>query len=131
MVSAIHNRVNYNSPNKRVIININSEPELNLWKERGIDELVSQHTMSFFTRFNINSDFLNTDPSLWESNNYYQEARHCLSFVKVVNDTAERAVALVSQFNSSLTRNEEQKQYLFKVVAEHRRAHPTADKLNL
>jgi len=47
--------------------------------------------------------------------------------VKVVNDLAERGVALVQEFNSSLTRNEEQKQYLLQVVEQHRRqfAEPT------
>jgi hypothetical protein len=40
--------------------------------------------------------------------------------VKVVNDLAERAVALIQEFNSSLTRNEEQKQYLLQVVEDHR-----------
>jgi len=32
--------------------------------------------------------------------------------MKVVNDSAERAIALMQQYNSSLTKNEEQKQYL-------------------
>jgi len=40
--------------------------------------------------------------------------------VKVVNDLAERGVALVEEFNASLTRNEEQKQHLMQVVENHR-----------
>ena len=40
--------------------------------------------------------------------------------VKVVNNLAERGVALVQEFNSSLTRNEEQKQYLLQLVEHHK-----------
>jgi len=32
--------------------------------------------------------------------------------MKVVNDSAERAIALMQQYNSFLTKNEEQKQFL-------------------
>jgi hypothetical protein len=38
----------------------------------------------------------------------------------VVNDLAERGVALIQQFNSSMTRDEEQTQYLLQVVEQHR-----------
>jgi len=40
--------------------------------------------------------------------------------VKVVNDLAEHGVALIQEFNSALTRNEEQKQFLPQVVDDHR-----------
>jgi len=36
--------------------------------------------------------------------------------MKVVNNSAERAIALMQQYNSSLTKNEEQKQYLLWLV---------------
>ena len=42
--------------------------------------------------------------------------------VKVVNDLAERGVALIQEFNSSITRNEEQKKFLLQVVENHRSA---------
>jgi len=37
-----------------------------------------------------------------------------------VNDFAERGVDLVQQFKSSLTRDEEQKQFILQVVEHHR-----------
>ena len=48
--------------------------------------------------------------------------------VKVVNDLAERGVALVQEFNASLTKNEEQKQYLLQVIEDHRRKFPQPTK---
>ena len=48
--------------------------------------------------------------------------------LKVVNDNAERAVSLIQTFNNTITKNEEQKQYLLKIVLEHRKAFPTPAK---
>jgi len=45
-----------------------------------------------------------------------------------VNDRAERAVKLVSDYNSSITTNEEQKQYLLQIILNHRAKYPQARK---
>lgn len=131
IVDAIKNKAHCNDAVKRVTINTNSEAELKLWRQRNIDELVSMHTMNLFSRFNIDVNFFNLDPSLWESNISYQTARRYLSFLKVTNDCAERAVALVKRFNPSITKKEEQKQYLYQVISEHIKKHPNANKSNL
>lgn len=96
-----------------------------------LHELVSQRSMKFFSRFNINVDFLKTDPELWATNDDYKNAKHYLSHLKVVNDCAERGVALMKEFNSSITKNEEQKQYLLKVVQKHRKRFPNVNKSTL
>ncbi len=41
--------------------------------------------------------------------------------LKVVNDIAERAVALARDFNGSLSRDPEQQQFLLQVVEHHRK----------
>ena len=46
--------------------------------------------------------------------------------MKVVNDTAERGIALIQIYNESLTRDEEQRQCLLRFVARHRKMYPTA-----
>ena len=48
--------------------------------------------------------------------------------LKVVNDTAEGGVALIQAHSGSLTRDEEQLQYLLQVVAAHRQAVPQPTK---
>ena len=39
----------------------------------------------------------------------------------MVNDTAERGVKLIQDFNNSITKNEAQKQYLLQCVEEYRK----------
>ena len=77
--------------------------------------------MRFFHILELSDDFLQYDPSEWGLIPTYQRSRVAAQSVKVVNDLAERGVALVQEFNSSLTRNEEQRQFLLQVVEEHRK----------
>ena len=51
--------------------------------------------------------------------------------MKVVYNTAERTIALMQQYNSSLTKNDEQKQYLLRLVERHRKQYPTYAKSTL
>jgi hypothetical protein len=51
-----------------------------------------------------------------------------LSSLKVVNDIAERAVALARDFNGSLSRDSEQQQFLLQVVEHHRKEFPVPTK---
>ena len=46
----------------------------------------------------------------------YQNGISVLSHVKVVNDTAERGVKLITDFNDKITKDEEQKQFLKQTV---------------
>jgi len=45
-----------------------------------------------------------------------------------VNDTAERAVKPMQEYNSLITTNEEQKQYLLQFISQHRAKYPQARK---
>ena len=57
-------------------------------------------------------NFMAKDPTEWNDDPSYQELKTAASKMMVVNDSTERAIALMQQYNSSLTKNEEQKQYL-------------------
>ena len=48
--------------------------------------------------------------------------------LRVVNDTAERGVKLIQDFNILLTKNEEQKQFVLQAVDECRRLYPDVKK---
>lgn len=48
--------------------------------------------------------------------------------MQVVNDFAERGVALIQNYNSILTKDENQKQFLLQVVESHRKRFPDARK---
>jgi len=46
----------------------------------------------------------------------------------VVNDCAERGVALIQSYNNALTKNEDEKQYLLQLVSDHRKKYPKPNK---
>lgn len=75
--------------------------------------------------------FLTKDPSEWPTDEVYIEMREKARQMKVVNDCAERGIALITKFNASLTKNEQQKQYLLRVVDLHRKKFPVASKSNI
>jgi len=72
----------------------------------------------------IEETFLELPPEKWEHDAGFQEGRVKLKKLKVVNNGAEREVAMVSAFNDSLTKDEETKQMLLEVVKHHHHLHP-------
>ena len=48
--------------------------------------------------------FLQVDPSKWSENAEYVKAKDYVEKMNVVNDNAERAVALIQSFNTHLTK---------------------------
>ena len=86
-----------------------------------LHNFVTKSTINFFTILGLSHEFLQVDPSDWEFQPEYQESKRLVLSLKVINDLAERGVALIQEFNSSLTRNQEQKQYLLQVVENHRK----------
>ena len=65
---------------------------------------------------------------------FLQDFQMRLSIVcglNVINDAAQRGVALTQSFNSSITTDEEQKQFLLQIVEEHRRSLPNLNKSKL
>ncbi|KAL7640595.1 UNVERIFIED_CONTAM: hypothetical protein RMT77_008870 [Armadillidium vulgare] len=96
-----------------------------------ISDFVSKHSKRFFERFNLPSNFLEQDPQTWRINEQY---KHCLKIVekiKVVNDAAERGIKLIQEYNSKLTKDEEQKNYIIQVVASYRKRFPDVSKATI
>src|SRR6218665_4048706 len=86
-----------------------------------LNNFVTKNTNNFFTILGISQEFLQADPSEWECDTEYKRSQRLVQTLRVVNDLAERGVALIQEFNSTLTRDEEQKQYLLQVIEDHRR----------
>ena len=89
-----------------------------------LSDLASSASLRFLKSFRINETFLELPPDQWDVDESFQEGRRKLKKLKIVNDGAERGVAMISTFNDSLTRDEETKQALLQVVEHHRRLHP-------
>ncbi|XP_025192732.1 uncharacterized protein LOC126553881 [Aphis gossypii] len=87
-------------------------------------ELISNKSIQFFQRFRISKDFLHKDPSLWNITTEYKEAKDVITTLKVVNDSAERGVKLMEEFNDKFTKQEEQKQYVLQIVQDYRKQYP-------
>ena len=60
----------------------------------------------------------------------FQKGLSIVSGPNVTNDAAERGVALIESVNSSITTDEEEKQFLLEIVEEHQRSLPNSNKSN-
>lgn len=79
-------------------------------KEKRKSDRMEVDSWNLFRRLRINTDFLELDPVEWPQNEEYLSAK-----AKIDDDTAERGVKLMEDYNSSITKNERQKQYLLQV----------------
>ena len=98
-------------------------------EDKELCDLVNSSSISCLRALNVDVDFMfSTDPEMWEVNPTFQESKDVIKSLKVVNDAAERSIALMSSFNSSLTKNEEEMQRLIQVVGDHRKRVPDSSK---
>uniref|UniRef100_H3AY42 Uncharacterized protein n=1 Tax=Latimeria chalumnae TaxID=7897 RepID=H3AY42_LATCH len=89
---------------------------------------ITQQTKGFFNALGLPKGFLHKDPEVWLQDSDYEAAQKIVKGLKVVNDTAEKDVALIQEFNDHLTHNEEQKQFLLHIVSQHRKLCPNSKK---
>jgi len=65
--------------------------------------------MMMFKRFGLSTNFLKMDPSEWNTQNDYIHGQQTIRSLKVVNDTAERGVKLMEEFNDKITKDKDQR----------------------
>ena len=86
-------------------------------------DLASSLSLRFLKSLRIKDTFVELPPEQWEDDTGFQEGRMKLEMLKVVNDGAERGVAMITTFNDTFAKDEETKQALLQVVEHHRRQH--------
>ncbi|CAI6355839.1 unnamed protein product [Macrosiphum euphorbiae] len=91
-------------------------------------ELLTPKSKNLFQRFQLSMEFLHQNPENWPNIDSYIEAKNILHHLSVINDAAERGVKLMEDFNTKFTKNENQKQYVLKVVQEYRKKYPSHTK---
>jgi len=91
-------------------------------------DFVTKNTITFFETLNLDKDFLKKPVREWPELEGFKNAATSVNKISVVNDSAERAIALMKEFNSSLTKDEKQKQQLLKTVMENRLMYPKKTK---
>lgn len=121
MIAALQNK-GHEKPARRVKVEI---PHISTTK---LSDFVSVNTRKLFAALGIEQGFLQTNPNTWKTNKQFLEGHNKIKCLKVVNDAAERGVALIQNFNAAITNNEEQKQYLLQVVELHRTLYPNSNK---
>ena len=95
-------------------------------------DLVTEASWEFFDV--VKSDplpWLTKNVTEWESNYDYQSVRSFVSTVKVVNDAAERAIALAKEYYAILTTDSRVRRLICQVVEKDRMEFPDASKKTL
>lgn len=115
MITAMKNVTGPENPCKRTNL------QLEDLKTKTLADFCSSSSFFLFDRLGIKPDFLESDPSTWESNEDYMAGNRLVSSLSVVNDRAERGVALMQRYNQALTKDEDQREYLLQVVEKHRK----------
>lgn len=105
--------------------------DLDTFIEKNLEDFISAKSRTLFELMELPDTFLTVDPDLWKDREDYQKAAESVHAIKVVNDHAERGVALIQEFSGLMTHDELQLQYLLQVVQEHRQAYPDTKKETL
>ncbi|CAH2101754.1 unnamed protein product [Euphydryas editha] len=82
-------------------------------EEKNIEDFVTSNTLRFFRILGIPSAFLQKEPRVWEEDEDYKASREIVRSMRVVNDIAERGVALIEEFNKLITTDEERNNSFF------------------
>ncbi|GBO01218.1 hypothetical protein AVEN_69882-1 [Araneus ventricosus] len=99
--------------------------------EKAIEDFISQKNLNLLKKLNIDISFLNISPDLLDRGDSYLKSQEIFKNLRVVNDTAERGVKLMQDFNGLPTIDEEQKQFLLQCVEDHKKQYPDCKKATL
>ena len=83
---------------------------------KSLPDLFTSKSRTIITLLSIDDSFLDADTKTWTQLPAYMEGQQRAVALKVVNDCAERGVALMTTYNQILTKDESQKQFLLQVV---------------
>ncbi|KAK0053559.1 hypothetical protein Bpfe_017019 [Biomphalaria pfeifferi] len=86
-----------------------------------LEDLVTERTTSFFDVLmeegkEKSQTFLKKPPGQWTSDPVFKKFYELAAHMTVVNDVAERGISLIEKYNDTLTKNEEQKQFILRLV---------------
>lgn len=128
MINAIKHKKSDNT--REIRFNV-KESDLDTLVQTDLSVFISVESLFLFKQLQLSYGFFDIHPDLWETNQDYIEGKKILKSLEVVNDVAERGVALITAYNRCLTRNEEQKQLLLQLIQHHRQKFPNCTKTTL
>ena len=96
-----------------------------------LDKLVTKFSRNFFSFLNLSTTFLESDPITWENRPDYNSNLKIVKSLQVINDRGERCVKLISEYNLALTRDDDIKQSICRIVKKFREHYPNFKKETL
>ena len=60
-----------------------------------LEHFVTRRTHAFFVKLRLSTDFLSSDPEIWETRDDYKETCEIINRLHVTNDNAQSGVALI------------------------------------
>lgn len=102
-----------------------------------LETFVSCRSMDFFDLLSFNgkaearTTFLQKEPAQWSDDSTYTVFQERARTMKVVNDVAERGIALIEQYSGQITKDEKELQCLLLLVDKHRKKVTEPTKANL
>ena len=91
-------------------------------------DFVSYKSKVLFSSFELQTEFFDLDPSIWDDNEEYQTASEFFQNLLVVNDAAERGVKFMKDYNRILTKDQEQVKFILQVVDSYRKKYQSHTK---
>jgi len=125
IVKAMYEEEGEEDPPKRITV------ALETFREKSLPDFVTKRSIGLFERMDLPDTFLHIDPEMWDNHEDFKKAQDIVLAMQVVNDHAERGVALIQEFSGLLTKSEPQLQFLLQVVQEHRKTFPDSRKQTL
>ena len=96
-------------------------PITNNFRSKYLKNFIGPDSWTFFELFNVEPTFLYKPVNQWSADDNFKMLSPIVRALKVVNDSAERALGMITNFHlDRITRSEEQKQYLLQVQHEIR-----------
>jgi len=87
-----------------------------------LSDFANEGSLLFFKKLGVEPEFLKKTPNEWKDDTSFQTLSVLVRNLPTTNDAAERGVGLAAQFNNKLTKSESQRQGLYLVVANDRKA---------
>ena len=79
---------------------------LGFLRDKHPQNFVTPNTKKFFEILRLDSTFLSKDPRFWLKIETFRSSKLIVKKLRVTNDNAERAIALVLSYNKLLTKDE-------------------------
>lgn len=103
------------------------QPLADSFRSRKLKEFVGPDSFTFFELYGVEPSFLGEPVKSWDSNTDFRALQGMVRETTVVNDCAERALGLLTEFNTgTVTKDETQRQALLQVVRHMRKQQKAA-----